>query len=278
MGEMGGAERADLLALGTHACCLFDDVDHRREVLGPYFAAGLERGERIAYFASDARPESVDEYLGARTSSMTLVESGQLLVASAQGVYTTDGPFEPASKVEDFAQLGRQAVEDGYRGLRVYADNGWMPGTLTDPLQWIDYELRVTRMVPGRPLIGLCGFDAADDRALSFDVIEATHEASVGGRQRESSFFVRWLPDGALALCGEVDAFSVHKAQLVLERAARSLGAVPLDLRELAFVDSPAAVALYRLASSFAELRHAPTILRKVWRLLGLDVDASADT
>lgn len=260
------------LVHGTHACARFTDEARKRAVVSDFVAAGLRRNERVAVYTrggdgASLLPGSIGEAGTAR-----LVESGQLVLASAEEAYFGEKGFDAAGQVAEFASFTDSTVAEGYSGLRVFADNGWMPAALDEPRDWLDYELRVTRMMAGRPLIGLCGFDVADEGALSPRTIDAVHRVNVPGDGPTSLF--RVVRDRhAWALQGEVESFVVDELLDVLDAARPLLGTDPLSLRGVRFADAAAARALFGFVQDTGvRVRDVSSPLAKVWRLLGLEL------
>jgi hypothetical protein len=258
------------LVHGTHACARFTHEGRKRSVVSAFVAAGLRRNERIAVYTrggdgASLLPGSIGEAGTAR-----LVESGQLVLASAEDAYFGEKGFDAEGQVAEFAAFTDTTIAEGYSGLRVFADNGWMPTALDDPRLWLDYELRVSRMMAGRPLIGLCGFDVADEGPGSPRTIDAVHRVNVPGEGPTSLFRLVRERD-AWALRGEVEAFVVEELQEVLDVLRPLIGADPLSLRGLRFVDAAAARTLFAFVQETGlALRDVSAPLAKVWRLLGL--------
>jgi hypothetical protein len=258
------------LVHGTHAWARFTDEARKRSVVSAFVAAGLRRDERVAVYTRAAGgagllPGSIGEAGTAR-----LVESGQLVLASAEDAYFGEQGFDAEGQVAEFAAFTDATVAEGYSGLRVFADNGWMPAALDDPRRWVDYELQVSRMMAGRPLIGLCGFDVADEGPVSPRTIDAVHRVNVPGDGPDGLFRVVRDRD-AWALRGELESFVIDELQEVLEALRPLLGADQLSLRGLQFVDAATARTLFAFVEeSGVAVRDVSAQLAKVWRLLGL--------
>lgn len=268
---MRWAVAVDELAAGTHACCRFDGPDDREHVLTRFIADGAVAGERILLYTRAGDLDGVPRDFGV-TDLDTIRRSGQLTIGSAADAYFEDGVFDGEARAAGFAAIAEAAVAEGYAGVRVYADNGWMPAALGDPDEWLEYELRVAQLIPKYPLIGLCGFGAGDASPLSDDEIDAVHHQRVGCDGRPSAFVVYCRGDGSWVLEGAIDAFSKVTARRVLEAAERLGRPVVVDLGRLEFVDVGVMVMLRDLIGAGAvRVENPPALLTRAWRVAGLD-------
>lgn len=261
------------LTHGTHACARFTDERRKRVVVSAFVAEGLRRNERVAVYTRGGDGASLLPGAIGEAGTARLVESGQLVLASAEEAYFGDSGFDAEAQVAQFAAFTESTVAEGYSGLRVFADNGWMPAALPTPRHWLDYELQVSRMMAGRPLIGLCGFDLADEGALSPRTIDAVHRVNLPGDGPASLF--RLVRDReAWALQGEVESFAVDELMDVLEAARPLLVTDPLSLRGVRFADAAGARALFAFVQDAGPaVRDVSPALARVWQLLQLDPD-----
>jgi len=200
-----------------------------------------------------------------------LSAEGRLVVGSGEAAYFADGEFDGPARVAGFADFARQTVAEGYPGLSVYADNGWMPAALPDPAEWLNYELRVSQMVPDYHLIGLCGFDPSD-QTLSPEIVDAVHPVNVGREHRRPTNFHLSRLGEAFALSGELDNFILDDLMGVLTAAAPLLREHGLSLAGVTFTDAACAAALFNFVQDVRpEITDVSPAIAKVWRLLGMN-------
>ncbi len=222
--------------MGTHACCRFRDEDHRRAVLRRFFEEGIAKDQRIAYFGRDRDDPRLADYVGSTPLTRDLLASGQLLVGSSVDAYPQGDAFDGYVVVAQFEGLVRRSLDDGYAGMRVFADNGWLPERLPTTGHWIRYELLVTQMVARYPLFGLCGFSHDDPATLSFDVVDALHEMTYPDGVAPVRVGVK--RDRVLSVVGSCDAKSTRVLEEVLDAAAGAWQVV--DMSALRFADGVA--------------------------------------
>jgi len=268
---MAGGTSLGHLDGGAHVCCTFSNELDRRDIVSDYLAAGIAAGDRVFVFTREGDPERAAHDFGLAAFEQ-LAASGQLTIGSAEQAYFAGGMFDGEARAKGFGELTESAVAAGFRRVRVYADNGWMPAVLDDPNEWIEYELRIAQLVPKYPLIGLCGFLERDLVVLGDESIDAVHEHRVCAGERPSPFSVFGRADGSWMAQGEVDLACRESFGRVLATAAELSDVPRVDLSNLEFIDVRTASELHELARTEGVVLQNPTrLLVRVWSLLGFD-------
>jgi hypothetical protein len=240
-------------------------------IVSDYLAAGIASGDRVFVFTREGDPERAAHDFGLDAFER-LTASGQLTVASAEDAYFGDGVFDGEARAEGFGELADAAVAEGFRRVRVYADNGWMPAALDDPNEWIEYELRIAQLVPKHPLIGLCGFLEHDMVVLDDEIIDAVHEHRIGTGERPSPYALFGRADDTWVVTGEIDLRCHASFGRVLDAAAGVSDVPRVDLSNLDFIDVRTTSELHELARTERVVLRNPTQpFVRVWGLLGFD-------
>jgi len=121
-----------------------------------YFAAGVERNERMLYVSGTPGPSGL-----ARSETMKqLADAGSLEMVDMEAIYGGDLGFDPDTQEAIFKDLVAEALHDGYSGLRVAADNTTLVAR-DDELfdNWLAWEHRADAFEAANPVIGICYFD-----------------------------------------------------------------------------------------------------------------------
>jgi ABC-type transporter Mla MlaB component len=276
------------MSVGTHACVYYQKADERARMLSDFFGNGVASGQKLLCYCPPGQQD--DLWPGATA----LIERGQLMVGSADVRYFADGHFRGALPQSALDALQASAAAEGYTGVRVYADCGWVLSRLADPTQWVDYELWATGAVMGTNIVGLCGYQTTiqpheerkqdtvykqdtvlkqvtvckQDAVLKQDAvkqIDALHPAVLG--ERVNSYWLSRTAEG-VALCGEVDRFCAGQVRDLLRRAlANEAG---LDLSGLRFIDSAGVCAVQQAIEGLphSSLRNVPPLFARIWALL----------
>ena len=260
------------LTLHDHLCLVYRRDSEAQQALLEYVVAGLARRERVYVLTM---PDTATDTLEADLRRIgvpfdDMVADHALVIGSAEQVYLTDGFFDTDRCLQAYARAARSAVDEGFTGLRAYAESQVVLDHPEALAAWPGYELRADLHATELPITVVCAYDArrwpADDLMLA----EAVH----AGRSRDhTAFWLRTDHDGLLRLSGEID-FAVSKElhRLLVTTASNRCGPV-LDVSGVSFVDLGAARSLGAACEAVAR-RHGPTtirgatsLLRKIWAL-----------
>ena len=146
------------LEWGSHLAHFFADGSELRDVLVPFFKAGLDNNERClwvtgqAFNADDARTA-----LRAAVPDLDKRErTRQIEIANNDAWYASGAMPPPRDLVDKLLQRGEDALASGYTGLRTGGNCAWVTRD-----QWADfqeYERLVHTSTRGRRMICLCSY------------------------------------------------------------------------------------------------------------------------
>lgn len=146
------------LEWGSHLAHFFADGSELRDVLVPFFKAGLDNNERClwvtgqAFNADDARAA-----LRAAVPDLDKRERAkQIEIADSSAWYASGALPRPHDLVDKLLRRGEDALASGYAGLRTGGNCAWVT-----PAQWADfqdYERLVHTSTRGRRMICLCSY------------------------------------------------------------------------------------------------------------------------
>lgn len=145
---------------GTHMCFVYDHEEDRRRVLAPYLAAGVDAGERVAYF-SDSGQEGTLEWLGeAGVAAATTESRGAVHVSVAEYTYCPGGHFSPEVMLDSLRDFGRESDAAGYDGARVSGEMSWALRDIPGSERLLEYEAKLNYVLPECEITGMCQYDA----------------------------------------------------------------------------------------------------------------------
>ena len=133
-----------------HLCWAFDGPAHFEARVSTFLAEGRLRGERLLFVADNPVPGRWPNHL---------LASGALQVFSTVEVYGHQLVVDALRQRSAFADALASALEDGYVGLRVAADNTSLVSTPEALAAWAKWEDTADVLVTESPVTGLCAFD-----------------------------------------------------------------------------------------------------------------------
>jgi two-component sensor histidine kinase/PAS domain-containing protein len=150
------------LQWGNHLAHFFDSGDDLRDLLVPYFKAGLEHGEKCLWVVgAPFGPEDARSALRAAVPDFDERERrNQIEIVDGGAWYSADTKIQPKELVEVLIGLEQDALSRGFSALRTNGNCSWVSDS-----QWadfLDYEARVQEVVRGRRMICLCSYCAQE--------------------------------------------------------------------------------------------------------------------
>jgi signal transduction histidine kinase len=216
---------------GDHVCLPYDSNDDRDQVIIPFIAEGLARGERVAYvLEADQHARLLQSLSDAGVNASRAVDRGALWLRTTAETYLRSGKFDADDSLSMVEELITRAVADGYTGLR---GSGEINVAASADIPWdtvFSYEARVNEWFAKRPLVALCRYHRPDfSPAVIHDVLRTHPMAIVNDRMCRNPYYEK--PDVALA--ADVEAARVewmlcqlrwsHMTELRVREMTRSL-------------------------------------------------------
>ena len=115
-----------------------------------FLAEGLARREKLMLVSADPKPHLWPE---------KLTKSGLLTLASVAEVYGPTRVVDPSQQRATFLEVLSEALDDGYAGIRVAADNSSLIATADRMTAWLQWERVADELMSEHPITGLCAFD-----------------------------------------------------------------------------------------------------------------------
>jgi two-component sensor histidine kinase/PAS domain-containing protein len=176
-----GFDAVPVLAWGSHLSQIYKSGDDLRDVLVPYFKAGLENNESCLWVTG--APFGANQARSALRAAVPDFDKRekrmQIEIRDAQEWYASGEKLRPHDLVNGLLRRQQQAVDQGYQGLRTGGNCGWV-----DAHQWPqfqEYESLMQKASRGRRMICLCSYCMDQLRDGShLDVIER-HDMALPG-------------------------------------------------------------------------------------------------
>jgi len=261
-------------ARADHVCWVYEDADDFADVARCYLEEGLTRGERLLWVAG-REAECVRAAVGPLADVDELLTSGALQVLDVCADDRSRSSFCPEAQRALYDAATRQAIEDGYHGLRVVAD---VSGLADDPQRRPDLlrreHLADDFIGSGSGMVALCAYRGDLDGETLADVTSV--HPLVHARDGGPPFRV-WFDGDTIAVAGSLDAFGADRLYRLLTGTHVDRPLVTLDLRGVDFIDVGGCRALARFArrlqnrSARLELVGTSRVFGRMWRILGFD-------
>ncbi len=175
---------------GQHICYLYDDDTERRRVMSKYLDSGLKAGEKVLYLADAVtRAEMLEciQSLGVDTKS-----PGLDVVPAGATYCPSKNQFQPEEMLAVVRKYHRQALADGYSGVRGSGEMGWcLADDRVDELRLLEYEAKLSLLVAECPCTACCQYDARrfDGRTI-WNVLRVHPVMIVRGQLVENPFYI----------------------------------------------------------------------------------------
>jgi ABC-type transporter Mla MlaB component len=257
-----------------HICWVYDDDAAFVALAVDYLAEGLARGEQLMCVGSEVLAGLRSAGVGLADVD-ALIDRGVLRVLDVGAAYAGGDGFTPERQLAFYDEATRQALDDGYRGLRVIAELSPLaadPRSRPDLLRW--EHLADDFMGHGSGMVALCAYRSDLDGAALADLasVHPQLHTPVGDPP-----FRLWFDGDTLVLTGALDTFGAERLHRVLAGSHLTGPVVVADLSRVEFVDVGGCRALALWARELAdrsgrlELVGSSRVLRRMWQLLGFD-------
>ena len=163
-----GFDTVPLLNWGAHLLQIYDGEDDLRDLLVPYFKAGLENNESCLWVTS--APFGANQARSALRAAVPDFDKRekrkQIEIRDAREWCAWGERFRPKDLVADLLQREQDALDHGYQGLRTNGNCQWVDPSQRMALQ--KYESLVQKAVHGRRMICMCSYCSEQDRGDVF--------------------------------------------------------------------------------------------------------------
>lgn len=177
---------------GDHLCCIYTTDEEHRAVTTPFLRQGLEGNEKVVYIIDARTAETILDYL--REDGLDVapyLERGQLNILSQDDAYTKHGVFDPGAMIALLQREMDQALEEGYKALRVSGEMSWALRGLPGSDRLIEYENRLNQFLPGSRCSAICQYDRRRfDPEVLLDVLRTHPIAFIGTTLYENFYHI----------------------------------------------------------------------------------------
>lgn len=233
----------DSLAPGHHIFFTYASDAEQIHVLVDFVRQGLERRERVYYFADRDTPSEIAARLRRRGIDIDRATGeGRLILGAAKDSYLATGRFDAGATKAGWFEAIAQSAARGYAVMRIAADMSWAARYAPGSDELADYERSLADVFATKRVIGLCEFDGRIFEQRQLEELGALHDVALDVhpvcKSDELKIYFTASPDGA-AIDGEVDVSNREAFVEALEVVLETLdGDIYLDVSNLRFIDA----------------------------------------
>jgi anti-anti-sigma factor len=260
------------IGLNGHACWAYDDLTGDFvDAAVAFLAEGTELGQALMFVGGPV----AEDVVRSTEPLSTMVDDGILTIAPFETVYPGGARMPNADQWAAYAGAAEQAQRGGFTGLRVLAEVtslASIDGAWTGQARWESYA---DRLMANATLAALCCFERKALPSEGLSAIASAHPV-VDSRLDDLVPFRLYGRSDALALAGEVDAFSSNTLRQLLRASNGSPLDRVLDLDDLTFIEHTGVRALHEYAEVVREqgfdltIRGGPPTLQRLAVLMGV--------
>src|SRR5580692_972494 len=174
-----GIQAVPYLRWGSHLTQFFGSGNELRDLLVPYFKAGLENNESCLWVTGSAfNAEDARSALRAVMADFDQREQNrQIEIANAEEWYSAGQKLQPNEIVNGLLQREQDALHAGFAGLRTNGNCAWVSRDQWNGFQ--EYEDLVQKTVRGRRMICMCSYCVNQFQSGESHEVMARHDLVV---------------------------------------------------------------------------------------------------
>ncbi|RLI75576.1 hypothetical protein DRO97_02985, partial [Archaeoglobales archaeon] len=160
------------LRLGKHLCYTYRNKEEQLSIVIPFMIHGLKKNEKCLYIVDENTKEEIIEAFRKFIDIDEYIRSKQFVILTKEEAYLKDGYFDPDKMIELLKEAERQAIKEGYAGLRATGEMTWVFTRLPGVEKLIEYEAKLNYFFPKSRCVAICQYNENKfDAEMLLDVI-----------------------------------------------------------------------------------------------------------
>lgn len=176
-----------------HVCAFFNSRDEEYDVLTPFFAEGVQQGEKNVHIVDPCLMDEHRARLSAAGIDASLCEAcGLLEILPWRKAYLDEqGVFDKDRMLATLDAMTTSVPDGAYRRLRIMGNMAWaLHGGAATPEKLIEYEAEVNDVLSRNRQPAVCVYDVSKlSGAMMMDLLRTHPLTIIGGVVQENPFY-----------------------------------------------------------------------------------------
>ncbi len=157
---------------GDHLSFIYRTKDEKFSFIIPFILQGLKNNEKCLYIADESTREEIIDAFRKYVDIDSYLNSGQFVVLMSEEAYLKNGYFDPDRMIQLLREAEKEAIKEGYSGLRGTGEMTWFFTELPGVEKLIEYEAKLNEFFPKSKCIAVCQYNENKfDTEMLIDVI-----------------------------------------------------------------------------------------------------------
>jgi hypothetical protein len=146
--------------LGDHVCSIYKNKEQQFSSLIPFFKIGLESNQKCIYIVDENSKEEIFEEFEKRGIEINkFTQSNQFVLLTKRETYLKDGSFDPDKMINLLKETEKNALNEGYSGMRVTGEMTWVLENVKGSEKVIEYEAKLNVFFPHSKSTAICQYN-----------------------------------------------------------------------------------------------------------------------
>lgn len=176
-----------------HVCAFFNSRDEEYDVLAPFFAEGVQQGEKNVHIVDPSLIEEHRARLSAAGIDTPQCEACGLLeiLPWRQAYLDEQGVFDKDHMLATLDAMTSSGPDGSYQRLRIMGNMAWaLHGDAATPEKLIEYEAEVNDVLSRNRQPAVCVYDVAQlSGSMMMDLLRTHPLTIIGGVVQENPFY-----------------------------------------------------------------------------------------
>jgi len=177
--------------LGDHLCSIYKNKEEQFSAVIPFIKKGLDSHQKCIYIVDEnSKEEVIAELDKGGIDSKKYIEANQFSLLTKRETYLKDGFFDPDKMIALLKETEKNALAEGYSGLRVTGEMTWVLEGIPGSEKLIEYEAKLNDFFPNSKSTAICQYNENKFKPeILVEVIHTHPFLAIYGNLYENKFY-----------------------------------------------------------------------------------------